>query len=121
MKILAKCNPSFVIHIECMNALKPVEELNQLNLDNTHDASNMSEPIAGCGCWVGGRRGHWGHQSGRGQTPDHDHTMEKASQSLDEMLFDTDYDMGCDDISPLPSMAHDDAGLSYRFTYEDTC
>jgi len=47
--------------------------------------------------------------------------MEKASQSLDEMLFDTDYDMGCDDISPLPSMAHDDAGLSYRFTYEDTC
>ena len=55
MKILAKCNPSFVIHIECMNALKPVEELNQLNLDNTHDASDTSRPIAGGGDRVGGR------------------------------------------------------------------
>ena len=47
--------------------------------------------------------------------------MEEASRLLDEMLFDIDYDMGCDDISPLPSMAHNVVGLSHRFSYEDTC
>lgn len=101
-----------------MNALKAVEELSRLNLDNAHDASNTSELAIECDCRVGGRRRH---QSGHGHTPERDHTMEEASQSLDEMLFNIDYDMACNDTSPLPSMAHDDIGLSHRFAHEDTC
>ena len=38
-------------------------------------------------------------------TPLHDHTMEEASQTTDEMSLDTAYDIG--------SMAHDDAGPSH--------
>ena len=43
--------------------------------------------------------------SSRRNTPLHDHTMEEASQTTDEMSLDTAYDIG--------SMAHDDAGLSH--------
>ena len=50
----------------------------------------------------------------------HDHTMEEASQSIDEMCLDTGYDMGCDATGPLPSMAHDDMGPFYRFAHGDT-
>ncbi|KAK7850702.1 hypothetical protein CFP56_043847 [Quercus suber] len=30
------------------------------------------------------------------------------------MCLDTSYDMGYDTTGPLPSMSHDDAGLSHR-------
>ncbi|KAK9995055.1 hypothetical protein SO802_024758 [Lithocarpus litseifolius] len=50
--------------------------------------------------------------SGRRHTPVHDHTMEEASQTVDEMCVDTGYDMG--------SMAHDDAGPSHTFAHGDT-
>ena len=43
--------------------------------------------------------------SSRRHTPLHDHTMEEASQTTDEMSLDTAYDIG--------SMAHDDAGPSH--------
>ena len=45
-------------------------------------------------------------------TPVHDHTMEEASQTTDEMCLDTTYDIG--------SMAHDDAGPSHTFAYAHT-
>nr|POE73106.1 hypothetical protein CFP56_56605 [Quercus suber] len=50
--------------------------------------------------------------SSRHHTPVHDHTMEEASQTADEMCLDTGYDMG--------SMAHDDAGPSHTFAHGDT-
>ena len=43
--------------------------------------------------------------SSRRHTPLHDHTMEEASQTIDEMSLDTTYDIG--------SMAHDDASPSH--------
>ena len=42
----------------------------------------------------------------------HDHTMEEASQTTEEMCLDTTYDIG--------SMAHDDAGPSHPFAHGDT-
>ncbi|XP_065635669.1 uncharacterized protein LOC112039532 [Quercus suber] len=50
--------------------------------------------------------------SSRRHTPVHDHTMEEASQTADEMCLDTGYDMG--------SMARDDAGPSHMFAHGDT-
>ncbi|XP_030957668.1 protein MAINTENANCE OF MERISTEMS-like [Quercus lobata] len=50
--------------------------------------------------------------STRCHTPVHDHTMEEASQTTDEMWDDTAYDVG--------SMAHDDAGPSHTFAHRDT-
>ncbi|XP_030951781.1 uncharacterized protein LOC115975218 isoform X2 [Quercus lobata] len=50
--------------------------------------------------------------STRRHTPVHDHTMEEASQTTDEMWDDTAYDVG--------SMAHDDAGPSHTFAHGDT-
>ncbi|XP_030963490.1 mucin-2-like [Quercus lobata] len=43
--------------------------------------------------------------------PMHDHTMEEASQTTDEMCLDTAYDIG--------SMTHDDAGPSHTFAHGD--
>ena len=50
--------------------------------------------------------------SSRHHTPMHDHTIEEASQTADEMCLDTGYDMG--------SMAHDDADPSHTFAHGDT-
>ena len=50
--------------------------------------------------------------SSRRQAPVHDHTMEEASQTTDEMRLDTTYDIG--------SMAHDDVGPSHLFAHGDT-
>ena len=50
--------------------------------------------------------------SSRGHTPVHDHTMEEASQTVDEMCLDTGHDMG--------SMAHNDVDPSHTFAHEDT-
>ena len=47
--------------------------------------------------------------SSRHHTPMHDHAMEEASQTANEMCLDTGYDMG--------SMAHDDAGPSHTFAH----
>ena len=103
-----------------MYALKVVEELIRLTLDDARVAGNMSEPIAGRGQRVGGHQGHGGHQSGWRHTPVHDRTMEEASQSLDEMCLDTGNGMGCDAIGPLPSMSHDAVDPSHRFAHGDT-
>ena len=103
-----------------MYALKVVEELIRLTLDDARVAGNMSESTVGRGQRVGGRQGCGGHQSGRRHTPVHDRTMEEASQSLDEMHLDTGNGMGCDAIGPLPSMSHDVAGPSHRFAHGDT-
>ena len=50
--------------------------------------------------------------SSRRHTPVHDHTMEEASQTIDEMCLDTAYDIG--------SMAHDDVGPSHTFAHAHT-
>ena len=50
--------------------------------------------------------------SSRRHTPLHDHTMEEASQTTDEMCLDTAYDIG--------SMAHDDASPSHTFAHAHT-
>ncbi|XP_050283517.1 uncharacterized protein LOC126723767 [Quercus robur] len=57
-------------------------------------------------------RRHTPVPSTRRHTPVHDHTMEEASQTTDEMWDDTTYDVG--------SMAHDDAGPSHTFAHGDT-
>nr|POF25797.1 hypothetical protein CFP56_66620 [Quercus suber] len=48
----------------------------------------------------------------RRHTPVHDHTIEEASQTTDEMCLDIGYDIG--------SMAHDDVGPSHTFAHGDT-
>uniref|UniRef100_A0A7N2MN98 Uncharacterized protein n=1 Tax=Quercus lobata TaxID=97700 RepID=A0A7N2MN98_QUELO len=103
-----------------MDTLKAVKEIGRLTLDDARVVGNTSEPAIAHGRRVGGCRGRGGPQSGRHHTPVHDHTMEKASQSVNEMCLDTSYDMGCDATSPLPSMSHDDASPSYRFAHGDT-
>ena len=103
-----------------MYALKVVEELIRLTLDDARATGNMSEPTVGRGLRVGGRQGCGGHQSGRRHKTVHDRTMEEASQSLDEMCLDTGNGMGCDAIGPLPSMSNDAAGPSHRFAHGDT-
>ena len=50
--------------------------------------------------------------SSRRHTPLHDHTMEEASQTTDDMCLDTVYDIG--------SMAHDDAGPSHTSAHAHT-
>ena len=101
-----------------MSALKAVEELSRLTLDNARAVGNMSELTAGCGQRVGGRQGRGGHQFGQRHTPVHDHTMEEASQSLNEMRLDIGYGIGYDATGPLPYMLHDDAGPSHGFAHE---
>ena len=120
MKILVKCEVGPKIHIDCMDALKAVEEISRLTLDNARVIGNMSEPATGHGWQVGGHRGHGDRQSGQHHTPTHDRTMEEASQSVDEMCLNTGYDMGCDVTSLLPSVSHDDVGPSHRFAHGDT-
>ena len=121
---MTKCEPGFEIHTNYINALKAVEEISRLTLDDARAASNTSEPIVGRGRQTGGHQGHEGHQSsqrhtssrhptsGRRHTPVNDHTMEEASQTTDEMCLDIGYDMS--------SMAHDDASPSHMFSYGDT-
>ncbi|KAL0006210.1 hypothetical protein SO802_013771 [Lithocarpus litseifolius] len=60
---------------------------------------------------ISGRRHTPVRTSGRRHTPMHDHTMEEASQTEDEMCLDIGYDMG--------SMAHDDVGPSHMFAHGD--
>ena len=125
---MAKCEPGFKIYTDYINALQSVEELGRLTLDDARATSNISEPTVGGGQQAGGRQGQRGHQSsqrptfsqchtpmptfGWRHTPMHDHTMEEASQTADEMCLDTGYDMG--------SMAYDDAGPSHTFDHKDT-
>uniref|UniRef100_A0A7N2N525 Uncharacterized protein n=1 Tax=Quercus lobata TaxID=97700 RepID=A0A7N2N525_QUELO len=127
-----------LIYTDCINALKAVEEIGQLTLDDARVVSNTSEPIVGRDQQASGRQGHEGrqssqrhtsnrrptssqrHTSGRRHTLVHDHTMEEANQTADEMCLDTRYDLGCHATSPLPSIAHDDAGPSHTFAHRDT-
>ena len=120
LKILAKCKLGSEIHIDCMDALKAVKEIGRLTLDDARAVGNTSEPTTARGWRVGGCRRRGGPQSGWHHTPVHDHTMEKASQSVNEMCLDTSYEMGYDATSPLPFMSHDDASPSYRFAHGDT-
>nr|POE51449.1 protein involved in de novo 2 [Quercus suber] len=138
LRIMEKCKPGFEIHNDYINALRVVEELGRLTLDDERTAGNTSEPAVGCGRQAGRRQRQGGLQSsqcptygrrhtpvptsGRRKTPVptsdwrhtpvHDHTMEEASQIADEMCLDTGYDMG--------STAHDDAGPSHTFAHGDT-
>ena len=114
---MAKCEQGSEIYTDCINALQSVEEIGRLTLDHARDVGNTSQPAVGRGRQAGGRQGQGGRQSSqhhtssrpptssRRPTPLHDHTMEEASQTTDEMSLDTAYDIG--------SMAHDDAGPSH--------
>ncbi|KAK9994310.1 hypothetical protein SO802_024013 [Lithocarpus litseifolius] len=129
LRIMANCEPGSEIYTDCINALQAVEELCRLTLDDARAVGNISEPAVGRGRQAGGRQGQGGrHQSsqrptsgrrhipvptcGWRHTPMHDHTMEEASQTEDEMCLDIGYDMG--------SMAHDAAGPSHTFAHGDT-
>ncbi|KAK7857627.1 hypothetical protein CFP56_016500 [Quercus suber] len=128
LRIMAKCEPRSEIYTDCIKALQSVEEIGRLTLDDARDAGNTSESAVGRGRQASGRQERGGRQSSqrptstqlptpvptssRRHTPMHDHTMEEASQTTDEMCLDTGYDMG--------SMAHDDAGPSHRFAHGDT-
>nr|POF19591.1 2,3-bisphosphoglycerate-independent phosphoglycerate mutase [Quercus suber] len=188
LRIMEKCEPGSEIYNDCINALRAVEELGRLTLDDARTAGNTSEPAVGRGRQAGRRQRQGGRQSSQGptsgrhqtpvptsgrrqtpvppsgwrqtpvpisgrpqtpvptsgrrhtpvptfgrrhtpvptsgrrhtpvptsgwrHTPVHDHTMEEASQTVDEMCLDIGYDMG--------SMAHDDAGPSHTFVHGDT-
>jgi len=49
LKILAKCEPGFEIHIDCMDALKAIEVIDRLTLDNARAMGNTNEPTTGHG------------------------------------------------------------------------
>ena len=109
---MAKCEQGSEIYTDCINALQSVEEIGRLTLDHARDVGNTSQPAVGRGRQgQGGRQSSQHHTSSRPPTssrrptPLHDHTMEEASQTTDEMSLDTAYDIG--------SMAHDDAGPSH--------
>nr|POE66553.1 tetraketide alpha-pyrone reductase 1 [Quercus suber] len=158
LRVMEKCEPGSEIYNDCINALRAVEELGRLTLDDARTAGNISEQAIGRGRQAGRRQRQGGRQSsqrptsgqrqtpvptsGRRQTPVptparrqtpvptssrrqtpvptssrrhtpvHDHTMEEASETADEMCLDIGYDLG--------SMAHDDAGPSHTFAHGDT-
>ena len=60
---MAKCEPGSEIYINCINALKVVEEIVWLTLDDAHAAGNISELAVGHGQQVGGCQRHGGRQS----------------------------------------------------------
>ena len=118
---MAKCEQGSEIYTDCINALQSVKEIGRLTLDHARDVGNTSQPAVGRGRELGGRQGQGGRQSSqhhtssrpptssRRPTPLHDHTMEEASQTTDEMSLDTAYDIG--------SMAHDYASPSHTFAH----
>nr|POE69157.1 serine/threonine-protein phosphatase 7 long form like [Quercus suber] len=103
LRIMEKCKPGSEIYNDYINALRAIEELGWLTLDDAHTAGNTSEPTLRHGWQAGRRQRQRGHQSsqhpisdryptsgqrptsGRRHTPMHDHTMEEASQTADEM------------------------------------
>ena len=121
---MEKCEPGSEIYNDCINALQAVEELGRLTLDDARTVGSTSEPVVGRGRQASRRQQQGGRQSSqrptsgqcitssRRHTPVHDHTMEEANQTTNEMCLDTGYDMG--------SMPHDDAGPSHTFAHGDT-
>uniref|UniRef100_A0A7N2MLV0 Uncharacterized protein n=1 Tax=Quercus lobata TaxID=97700 RepID=A0A7N2MLV0_QUELO len=63
LKIMTKCEPGSEIYIDCINALKAIEEISQLTLDDARIAGNTSEPAVGHGQQAGGHQRHGGRQS----------------------------------------------------------
>uniref|UniRef100_A0A7N2M3Q8 Uncharacterized protein n=1 Tax=Quercus lobata TaxID=97700 RepID=A0A7N2M3Q8_QUELO len=132
LKIMVKCELGSKIYTDYINALKAVEKISRLTLDDARAVGNTSEPTVGRGQQASGCQGHGGHQSSQRHTssrrptssrhhiPMHDYTMEETSQIVNEMCFDTGYDMGCDATGRLPSMAHNDVGPSHTFAHRDT-
>ena len=47
LKIMAKCEPGSEIYTDYINALKVVEEIGRLTLNNARVAGNTSEPTVG--------------------------------------------------------------------------
>uniref|UniRef100_A0A7N2R934 Uncharacterized protein n=1 Tax=Quercus lobata TaxID=97700 RepID=A0A7N2R934_QUELO len=60
---MAKCEPRSKIYTDYINALKAVEEIGRLTLDNARIASNTSEPAVGRGRQASGRQGHGGNRA----------------------------------------------------------
>ena len=60
---MAKCELGSKIYTDYINALKAIEEIGRLTLDDARIASNTSEPAVGRGWQASGRQGHGGHQS----------------------------------------------------------
>ena len=62
---MAKCEPRFEIYTDCVSALKVVEEIGRLTLNDAHIVGNTSESATRRGRQGGGHRGRGGgHQSG---------------------------------------------------------
>ena len=60
---MAKCEPGSEIYIDCINALKVVEEIVRLTLDDAHTAGNTIELAVGHGWQAGGCQRHGVRQS----------------------------------------------------------
>ncbi|KAK7832294.1 hypothetical protein CFP56_026621 [Quercus suber] len=55
LKIMMKCEPGFKIYTDFINALKDVEEINLLTLNDARTAGNTSESVVGRGRQASGR------------------------------------------------------------------
>ena len=60
---MTKCEPGSEIYTDCINALKAIEEIDQLTLDDARIAGNTSDPAVGRGQQAGGHQRHGGRQS----------------------------------------------------------
>ena len=65
---MAKCELRSKIYTNCINALRSVEEISQLNLDHARDVGNKSEPLIRRGRQAGGCQRHGGRQSSQRHT-----------------------------------------------------
>ena len=65
---MAKCEPGSEIYTDCINAVKSVEEICRLTLDDARFVGNTSESAVRRGQQAGGRQGHGGRQSNQRHT-----------------------------------------------------
>nr|POF24525.1 hypothetical protein CFP56_74602 [Quercus suber] len=65
---MEKCEPGSEIYNNCINALRAVEELGRLTLDDARTTGNTSEPAVGRGRQAGRRQRQGGHQSSQHPT-----------------------------------------------------
>nr|POE50537.1 hypothetical protein CFP56_00001 [Quercus suber] len=68
LRIMEKCEPGSEIYNDCINALRAVEELGRLTLDDARTADNTSEPAVGRGRQASRRQRQGGRQSSQRPT-----------------------------------------------------
>nr|POE83182.1 hypothetical protein CFP56_58906 [Quercus suber] len=68
LRIMEKCEPGSEIYNDCINALRAIEELGRLTLDDARTVGNTSEPAVGRGRQAGRRQRQGGRQSSQRPT-----------------------------------------------------